>query len=160
VAEEAAAMTDLAAFLLARIAEDEATAQECVKHGLRTFNDYRTIESDSGGYIWWAPPMHAGPWAAFVDQVEAWDPARVLAECAFKRHLIRQAQGSGQPLEPVIGDVISFPLGVLLAMAHVYAAHDDYRDEWRPEVLEPRSFGELTVGDDGAPMVTLHLDVE
>ncbi len=147
-------MTDLADFLLARIAEDEAAAKEA---GANVWTEQSSGVLDTGE---WPDGVHALGDSRVTRFIAEHDPVRVLAECDFKRHLVRQAQGSGQPLEPVIGDVISFPLGVLLAMAQVYSAHDDYRDEWRPEVLEPRPFGELTVDDDGAPTITFHLDVE
>ena len=53
-----------------------------------------------------------------------------LADCAAKRAIIRQARWTGQRLEPVAGDVVSFPIGVLFTLAQPYADHPDYDPAW------------------------------
>jgi hypothetical protein len=100
---------DLAEFLLARIAEDEATVTTALADPTR---------------------WDAGDW---IDR--AWSPVRVLAECEAKREIVRAyqlraEQGSGRG-----GEVIGYhATGVAVAIRHlaaVYADHPDYRDEWR-----------------------------
>jgi hypothetical protein len=118
-------MTDLAAWLLDRIAEDEAAA--------------RAATSPQ----WWPNPRpsYVGLWAASepkgrgrsVGQVKAaadaehiarHDPARVLAECAAKRRIVQEV--SFMKLD-------TLTMGwVLQQLAVPYADHPDYDPSWMP----------------------------
>lgn len=94
-------MTTLTDFLLARIAEDEAAA-----------NDPRYV------------------WSADIGE-PVQNPARVLAECAAHRQIIanltslaaRQPIDDWSPADSALIDTIR-------ALAATYADHPDYRPEW------------------------------
>ena len=118
----------LTEFLLARIAEDEATAQTGRNEYWRveggpSWTDDRPYELVGGG-------KHL---ATFDDDhgilpsihIGRWSPARVLAECEAKRRIVEGMQ----PYCPI--DDISAP-EVLGYLATPYADHPDYREEWRP----------------------------
>lgn len=99
-------------FLLARIAEDEATAQ-------------LEIEDGYGSYI-----------------DSGWPATRVLAECEAKRAIVelwsdndgddmtRNAYGDHAMLE--LGGEKAMHWGVLRILAAMYADHPDYEEAWRP----------------------------
>ena len=124
-------MSDLAAFLLARIAEDEAVAT------LATSAPWQENESLAGGEDDWriedaqgrdiAGCPDCGVRASFdrpdADHIARHDPARVLAECEAKRRIVEEADGA---------DAQWWEHRYLLALALPYADHPDYRDEWKP----------------------------
>ena len=101
----------LTAFLLARIAEDAAAAENVL------------ADRPPGASPNW--DMDAGYWG----------PARVLAECEAKRRIVARCDyattdefGSDYDLAP------RYDLGleVLQALALPYADHPDCREEWKP----------------------------
>ena len=128
----------IAEFLLARITEDEELARKAAQAKPR---DY---DSKAPGAAWEATDngMVAGNKEALWDcegsaslcmnpvhaqHVAAWDPARVLAECAGKR--------------AVISACLEIPYGAdenadylrdmaMAAFATVYKSHPDYLPEW------------------------------
>ncbi len=60
------------------------------------------------------------------------DPARVLADVAAKRAIITAFEQRDEPEHPIIN---AHATGLLIAVRHlatVYAAHPDYREEWKP----------------------------
>jgi hypothetical protein len=105
-------------FLLARIAEDE-----------------RLAAADDAPTAAALPDGHASPF----------DPARVHAECAAKRHIVLSCREL-RPDTRILGarptGMADFPLAphdqhqlaavVLALLALPYAGHHDYRPEWRP----------------------------
>lgn len=111
-------MTDLAEFLLARIAEDEAVLVAV----LRDRPDWEVEDSSiidatpgTGDQLYVA---HAR--GEYISRhIARWDPARVLAECETKRRLIE------------LGEKDSYWDDVLRLLALPYADHPDYRDVWR-----------------------------
>jgi len=111
----------LAAFLLARIAEDEAVAREATPDTLP--HPLLLVEAEDRDMVC----------ELMVD------PARVLAECEAKRRIV---EGHGRTHactvlgEPDAWDEQTFweksePCPTLRALAAVYADHEDSRDEWR-----------------------------
>lgn len=139
---------DLAAFLLARIAEDEQRARAVQDnsapwggqweahgdYGVRTYNGWAVVYGHGD------TPLRPGV-AAYIAH---WDPDRVLAECEAKRRTVEWCV-------EVIGDrdLTSYgrfgclrderwALAVTLAMETMqllsapHADHPDYRPEWRP----------------------------
>lgn len=118
-------MTDdlLAAFLLARIDDTErlARAQDLVRAG----DPY----SDGSGTAY-RDGFPSYPWGAEEGELEFMagpgHPARVLAECAAKRHIIQLVLGIG------IVDGFALDAEVLQTLALPYADHPDYREEWQP----------------------------
>lgn len=98
-------------FILARIAEDEAVAQESA---LRT------------------PMDVALGWAADRDYLEPYlsvDPARVLAQCAAMREIV----GWHQEILTVCQGCATarYPCQTLRALASIWSDHPDWREEWR-----------------------------
>lgn len=125
-------MSDLAEFLLARIAEDEAVAQKAI---------------EEIGKINWVPgaeqlptdnePLWVNPDGMFV--VVCAYPARVFAECEAKRRIVHHAVEALARSErtDVWGgwpDTKARADGewLLALLAVPYAAHPDYREEWKP----------------------------
>ena len=129
-------MSNLTKFLLARIAEDEAVARAA---GEPPWDEWRY---DDGGEVYHAESLRNDPdnrgylngvtcdsegLSPSVTEevgrhVSRHDPARVLAECAAKRHQLDEALVWGEGCLDVIARY----------MAEVYAEHADYREEWRP----------------------------
>lgn len=124
---------DLAEFLLARIAEDEAAARGAGgltwSAGAGIFYTHTVEDSERQPVIY----DEGAPTEAQADHIAAWSPARVLIECEAKRQLIELAQGLVYLRE--IGDPVapSTPVGqdILEILAVPYADHPDYREEWR-----------------------------
>jgi len=98
-------MTDLAAWLLDRIAEDEAVARAAtpgpwvdtgtVLAGVST-PEYRTVAECNSTHWYVGDEDYSYPAepeeAANAAHIARWDPARVLAECQAKRAIIRLHQ--------------------------------------------------------------------
>jgi hypothetical protein len=120
-----------AAFLLARIAEDEALAQACLtKEALTPYSDSRI------------PPVKPEEWGALVDNYLGgemgtycahFNPLRTLAECAAKRAIIEEYDGltfesrsvmdSWEPYRSVMRTTLH-------QMVQVYRGHPDYQESW------------------------------
>lgn len=114
---------DLADFLLARIAEDEAVAREAA--GV----PWEVIHWPNGSQVLVASAAirdekwrvgHLGHVATVehrhdVAHIARWDPARVLAECESKRRIVKETGW----------------VTVMSLLAAPYASHPDYREEWK-----------------------------
>ena len=117
-------------FLLARIAEDEATARATL------FEQTWTAHPDETGQ-----PIRAGRARiatcaqSVMGHIARHDPARVLAECEAKRRIVKEVETTrrGQFAAPGTGTLaLNYGLdSVLRALALPYADHPDYREEWR-----------------------------
>jgi len=132
VAQEAA-MTDLAEFLLARVAEDEAVARKCPPSPW-------TVDGDG------CCVLHSGHDADrdianmtdAAEHIAHWDPARVLAECDAKKAIAeawQQINADDRVLNEYAHNIregrqtsLYFALKVL---ALPYADHSEYRSEWK-----------------------------
>ena len=129
-------MSDLAAFLLARIAEDEAAARVAVADSGLIDAAKRADTAAQGR-------------AADCAHIARHDPARVLAECAAKRRIVedhRSFDANDWPHnrprlictrcydgDNVFGDEAMYPCLTLRALAQPYADHPDFAEEWRDE---------------------------
>lgn len=123
-------MSDLVAFLEARLEEDEAAARAALGGRVRRAAalpqrpSERVVGSDGEG------PASTTPTGA----------ERVLAECEAKRRIIsdmqRQAALAHDELDPHrSASAARMSQGLyhaLMVLATVYAGHADYRDGWRP----------------------------
>lgn len=147
---------DLTEFLHARIAEDEATARAAFSGQADPENGWGAERSVAGG---WTIVPHVG---VIHEEVQAlhvarWDPARVLAEVAAKRAMLKlhehipswdAAQAAGDDGDPGFGcrtchsqdgEVQSCGwCPTILALAQVDAEHPDFDPAWR---LRPASAG-------------------
>ncbi len=138
-------MDDLAAWLLERIAEDEAAARAATagpwfvnsdKHGnqigtdtvrpasIREFD--RTCDVISYGYT-----SDPAPDVDITDaqHIARWNPARVLAECAAKRELIWMANPYDFADDGGTG-MSEHADEILRTLALPYADRPGYRQEW------------------------------
>lgn len=118
-------MSDLSAFLLARLAEDEAAAKA----------------AGSDQRVTWATTANAAASAAGADAglfILFNDPARVLADVEAKRRIVGLHPSYGgygercatcQSEDDLAGD--PWPCPTLRALASVYADHPEFREEWR-----------------------------
>ena len=97
-------MADLAEFLLARIAEDEAVAER--------WPVALPDEQPPDGHPYWLDTFGHPIWAP---------RARVLAECEAKRLIVQRVDGSELEDLPLLG-----------YLALPYAEHPDYQPQWRP----------------------------
>lgn len=119
-------------FLEARIAEDEAAALAC---GSAT---WRIISEDGTRHPLWVEGLSIAAadstWDACIAVADAehatrHDPARVLAECAAKRAVIKSAKRLEAKRED--GDwQITEDEDILEALAAVYSDHPDYQQDW------------------------------
>ena len=117
-------MSELTAFLLARIAEDEARAAD-QEHALALAQNG---SAGLGGLEWVAPQWHAYEQTGFT-------PSRIRAECVAKRRVVRTMQFNvgwrvHRRTRPLINDTMQAYILRLLAVP--YADHPDYRQEWKP----------------------------
>ena len=94
----------LTEFLLARIAEDEAVAQDSLALYVPGSSLY----------------------------VARHDPARVLAECEAKRRIVEQWRNRYNENPWLDDDETLDARDALRALASVYVDHPDCRDEWKP----------------------------
>ena len=146
-------MTDLIAFLNARLDEDEAAAEACPLE-----NWYANGPTPGSGYIgpfdWYLGgrvDAHSGKLLAKGIDVHdpehhclvhaaRHDPARVLREVEAKRKLLELAFDADQTDRTLNAEVArEVPPGelttgeeILRVMAAVYSDHPDYRQEWAP----------------------------
>ena len=146
---------ELAAFLLARIAEDESMARAAADqwHSRWATADRQTAYGWRNGKLGAEPKMpmvvadneHGSLmlmslWEndqATVRHVARHDPDRVLAECAAKRELIAWVQryevvAGAYPDLPRVDGARNAARMALRYVALSYADHPDYREEWRP----------------------------
>lgn len=130
-------MTDLAKFLLARIAEDEALANDALHPDADRPGEWVTehhnseyhsepnrarIAEDRSGHYW---SVAHEVFIPVAEHMARHDPARVLAECSAKRLLVEWIEYAESSVDR--GADFKEPLRLL---ALPYADHDDYRQEW------------------------------
>jgi hypothetical protein len=122
-----ASMSDLTAFLLARIAEDEAEARDTLNDALVPWNE--------AGQILYRAGWHAERASNHIDR---WNPVRVLAECEAKRRIVeyhieqRDRATRGDERDRALWSVaVHQTATVVETMVQVYADHPDYDEAWR-----------------------------
>ena len=131
-------MSDLAAFLRARLDEDEATAKGTASSSPWTVSDVNDdgtsdVESaDAPDGLWhgWVAGHIAG---GDANHIARHDPARVLLEVAAKRAILgwhpaermRYIDASRCPQCE-----LTWPCPTVRHLAAVYQDHPDYRQEW------------------------------
>jgi hypothetical protein len=137
-------MADLVGFLRARIDADEAAARAATEDPGMSAEWYE----QTSGCLDIGLPNHGGQdWTDYVwpqgdsrvtRYIARWDPARVLAEVAAKRQLVRLF--SDRPTAPPASDVFLSAMAasvtstndwVLRQMVQPYADHPDFDPTWR-----------------------------
>ena len=109
-------MTDLAAWLLAQIAEDERVARIAGRYVM----EWGATEFEVGGGPYRAVCESSDYGSDPLEHIARHDPARVLADCAAKRWLVDlSVHGCGDDYERV-----------QRALAMPYADRPGYRAEW------------------------------
>jgi hypothetical protein len=126
---EGAVTGDLAAFLAARLDEDEAAARESYYEG------QRWLTEEEGVYRWPDDePVHLADRKADARHIARHGPARALREVAAKRALLTGHEGVhrcdwGEHRGP---GVLGGWCKTVRTLAAVYSDHPDYLQEWAP----------------------------
>ena len=111
-------MTDLAAWLLDAITEDEADAREASDERL------------------WRWSQHGDMIIADSGHMQRFTPARVLAECAAKRAIVEAFASSlreaGERGYTAAAAEAAGLWHAMMILAQPYAGRPGYRDEWKP----------------------------
>ncbi|MEV0616166.1 DUF6221 family protein [Nonomuraea sp. NPDC050404] len=119
-------MDDLAAFLRARLDEDEQLAREAGnRHWLVQDNTIELYpEHEDDGYMRW-------PTRADARHAANWEPARVLREVEAKRRIVERCE---RDLQTYIGTGVHVATSylVLRMLALPHAEHPDYLEAWKP----------------------------
>jgi hypothetical protein len=140
-------MSDLTAFLMARITADEVRAQQAESAGpwiATRHAEMPFIQADvyRDGYPDWEVAVDLRRSDAV--HIADWNPVRVLAECDAKCRIIDEyLLHANALLEPITGSLLPIETAtrviwvtslewVLRTLAATYADHPDYREEWRP----------------------------
>jgi hypothetical protein len=129
----------LAEFLLVRVSEDRALAEEALRgrrwvHVIEGHTDRVELEFGEG-------VVCSAQHQAFASHIANWDPERVLAECEVKRRLIDPQIRTARVMDEVVrDDELEYAIARTAAesfnftaklMALPYDDHPDYREEWR-----------------------------
>lgn len=122
----------IADFLLARIAEDEEDA--LAADGTRWIHSDKIVTFEAlgpdGDYVDASSPIsvdtRANGW-----HIVRWSPERALAECEAKKALVERASSEARTTAQLV-TTANLAEYTLRALALPYAAHPDYRPEWRP----------------------------
>lgn len=117
-------MSDLVAFLRARLDEDEQAAERA--------------QGEGQSWAWVQPEAldaNRYPSLEQAEHIARHDPARVLAEVAAKRALLdvhRDDYGSCSTCGTAGEYDVPWPCTTVELLALPYANHPDYRSEWAP----------------------------
>ena len=144
-------MTDLAAWLLAQIAEDERGARACAAvfpspWGVSDRGHSATVRADGPNFpLVTELDQDQAPGVGWLGDVlgmvASFDPARVLAECEAKRRIVEQASEADRKCPegdwPEDGDMSWAPLSdlgrwTMKVLALPYADRPEYEKEWAP----------------------------
>ena len=132
-------MTDLAAWLLDAIAEDERVAQAATP-GLWRYDPSKVNSVDGGEAVFAGPRGLSATTVASVGpcddpqsmsdgrHIARWDPARVLAECAAKRRIVEEAEHYWAHAAEYAS--VATYRHVLRILALPYADRPGYLPEW------------------------------
>lgn len=123
-------------FLEARIAEDEAVARRAGGPSHTPCLHWEAGETNGDGIRRIdGVPVAGHSWPHEMDHIARHDPARVLAECAAKRRLLRAHAKWCHNVHDTQYPNMDYDASywwTLLVFASVYADHPDFQEEWRP----------------------------
>ena len=119
-------MSDLTEFLLARIAEDEAVARAWA----RAYNN----PGSHPDYHYATMRRHRREWPVLWRSLDAYPPARVLAECEAKRRIVEEFEQVHADYRLAHTPTLEGQrLGLVKALTFLalpYVHHPDFREEW------------------------------
>ena len=136
-------MSDLAAWLLAQIEEDERLANVAGRYVM----EWKATEFEVGGGSYASVCESSDYGSDPLEHIARHDPARVLAECAAKRAIVARHSDGGCPVgwtKDVYGGVdhaclecgtfdeygVAWPCPTLRILAQPYCDREGWRDEW------------------------------
>src|SRR5258708_1139299 len=128
-------MSDLAAFLTARLDEDEGAAKAAMNvygadWNAQTGSEYLPARPHGKGDQ--DRPVADTPRAYPADHIARHDPARVLGAVAAKRAILKAWEGDG-PMDFSEPPQFWAALDIAVrALAAVWSDHPDYDPAWRP----------------------------
>ncbi len=135
-------VSDLTAFLTARLDEDEAAALDAARDECA---EWRPTYPNPGLYAGTTDitdehlTVIARVGTPVATHVARHDPARVLREVAAKRSLVEDHTGQCCVNDTNCGEIAGYfdsesgdPCPVLLILAAIWGDHPDYREEWKP----------------------------
>jgi Family of unknown function (DUF6221) len=128
-------MSDLAAFLRARLDEDEQMAREAADGDSGSWfvgckwNVYRAEDETPDDDVEKNQLVVYGNVSSQSDHIARHDPERVLAEVDAKRRIVLMNASAADNIGP---ERAALALLTLWALAAVYRDHPDYRQEWAP----------------------------
>jgi hypothetical protein len=119
-------MTDLAAWLLDRIAADEAAARAATPGPWAVQNGAPSLVygHPARGVFVCCTGVNGPEARSDAAHIARWDPARVLAECDAKRRIVALMEEGEWEGGWTLAE------SVLRALASPYRSHPDWRDEW------------------------------
>jgi len=128
---------DLVAFLRARLDSDAAAARDAFGEHNDDGPEWTEVSS---GALSTGCELHGIGDSGISRHMARWDPARVLAEVDAKWRIlgiyssweVLARPGAGFPIQHDAATTLLAAREVLRALALPYAAHPDYREEWRP----------------------------
>jgi hypothetical protein len=138
--------TDLAAWLLEQITEDEQVARETNDQMMPRYDwEVRETHPEKLPSVFAAGEIYFVVHEVYDEaahHIARWDPARVLSECDAKRRLIElhsRDGGSGycrlcestDPTETDGSHWVLYPCRTLRSLALPYADRPGYREDWR-----------------------------
>jgi hypothetical protein len=124
--------SELADFLLARIAEDEALARTAGGAIRPPYPRWTFRTNNEGVRRSDGVPVTRHTWPQEAAHITRHDPTRVLAECEAKRRIaeLHFPRSSNPNICNEDEDVLPCQTQRLLALP--YVDHPDYRKEWKP----------------------------
>jgi hypothetical protein len=124
-------VSDLAGFLLARIAEDEQAARASLAWASET-PDQRWSADDGALLDGRSDTMASYVGDDVAPHIARWDPARVLAECDAKRRVVEDNWAEWEGVYGAPNYCSSKIDEIFRLLALPYADHPDYQQEWKP----------------------------
>lgn len=120
---------NVAEFLEARIAEDEALAQGAHYDGQRWYSEEEFVGRYPDCCDCGCEVMMGANRKIEASHIANWDPSRVLAECTAKRAIMAE-HAPVDPCDAHDAMYRTITCATLRAIAAVYKDHPDYQQEW------------------------------
>jgi hypothetical protein len=134
-------MDDLVAFIAAALDEDARVAWAAGSRLQPEINRWVAGDGNNDGVRTGAgTPVTLHSWPNEMDHIARWDPARVLAEVAAKREILRRHQDNAGECATCAYERLDgswdWPCPTARALAAPYRSAPGFRPEWATEVTE------------------------